>query len=610
MWLDDEAEHARLRDRLAAAAGDWDRLGRRGDELWRRRQLAGASALDAALLAPRERDFLAASRAAARRTRLLAVAVPVGAVAAIGLAIGLAITGARVRAQSEIAAAVDRRLAEARARATEAHRLDAESAELHADALRRFDRGAGLAPSAGPDGDVEHSWELAERAWARVLSVSDRAATAYARASSAFEAALFIDPSRREVRDELAYLLAARLAFAERMRQRDAAGELAERLAALIAAGAAPALRTADRTSLTVHRAPPEAAVALARFELDATGHLVLGPAAPLDAGPLAPGSYLLTGSAPGRATVHVPVLLARGRHAQVEVSLPPDGAIPPGFVLVPAGESLIGSDEENIRVGLGVSPLHAVRVDNFLIGRFEVTFADYIAWLDTLPDAERRRRSPSSPSSPGTIELVRAADHRWTLILAPTTTRHVAAWGAPIRYSGRMLRALADLVRHPGRRSLAVQDWRRFPVTGISFEDAAAYSAWLAGTLPGAHVCREEEWERAGRGADARIYTVGRQLAPSEANFDVTYGARDLAFGPDEVGSHPESASVFGVEDLQGNADELVASGRWGEANAQRGGSWYREAFQQRLDNRFRSVPTTRSIETGFRVCAPFSFK
>jgi formylglycine-generating enzyme required for sulfatase activity len=462
----------------------------------------------------------------------------------------------------------------------------------------------------GAGDDLEHSWEQAESAWARVLAVSDAAATAYARASSAFEAALFIDPSRADLRDELAYLLAARLALAERLRQRAVTGELAERLAGLVATGAAPALRTADQTRLTVHRAPPEAAVTIARFEPGARGRLVLGPAAPLGAGPLTPGSYLLIGRAPGRATVRVPVLLARGGHASVEVSLPREDAIPPGFVLVPAGESLIGSDEENIRVGLGVSPLHAVRADPFLIGRFEVAFADYIAWLDTLPDAERRRRSPSSPSSPGAVELRRGTNGQWTLALQPTTAQYVAAWGEPIRYPGRMLRTLVDFVRDPGRRSLAVQDWRRFPVTGISFEDATAYTAWLAGTLAGAHVCREEEWERAGRGADARLYTAGRQLAPSEANFDVTYGARDLAFGPDEVGSHPESASVFGVEDLQGNADELVASGRWGEANAQRGGSWYREAFQQRLDNRFRSVPTTRSIETGFRVCAPFSFK
>lgn len=607
-WLDDEAGHRRLVERLTAAAADWDRLGRRGDGLWGRRQLAGAAALDPAAVAPVEQAFLAASRSAARRARLLAIAVPVAVVVAVGLAVGLAIAGARLRARNEIAAAVGRKLAEAREHEARARRSDAEIQRLHGDALQRFDEGAGLL--AG--GALEQSWEQAERAWSRVLEVSGAAGSEYARAAAALEAVLFIDPSRGDVRDELAHLLSARLALAERLRQRELTSELAERLSGLLVTGAAPSLRGADQATLSVRRAPPEAAISIARFEGEVDGRLVLGPTSPLSAAAqLAPGSYLLIGTAPGRATVRLPVLLARGQHQAVALLLPPEAAIPPGFVLVPAGESMVGSDEENIRVGLGVSPLHPVRIDSFLIGRFEVTFADYIAWLDTLPAPERQRRSPRTPASPGAIELKLGADHRWTLMLQPTTTAYVAVWGEPIRYPGRALRALQDWVRSPGRRSHAAQDWRRFPVTGVSYDDAAAFSDWLARTrIPGAHVCREEEWERAGRGADARIYTVGRKLSPREANFDVSYGATDLAFGPDEVGSHPASASVFGVEDLQGNADEMVTTRRWGELTAERGGSWYREAFQQRLDNRFRSVPTTRTIEMGFRVCAPFSFK
>ncbi|TMQ20826.1 MAG: formylglycine-generating enzyme family protein [Deltaproteobacteria bacterium] len=281
-----------------------------------------------------------------------------------------------------------------------------------------------------------------------------------------------------------------------------------------------------------------------------------------------------------------------------VELSLPAASAIPPDLVFVPAGESLVGSDEENLRVALSVSPMHPLRLDGFLIGRFEVTFAEYIAWLDSLPPDEQARRAPRHRSRPGAIELRRDASHGWTLALQPTTQEYVAAWGQPIRYPGRTVRA--------------VQDWRRFPVTGISFEDAEAFAAWLVrtGRLPGARMCREEEWERAARGADGRIYTTGRQLLPSDANFDLTYGGTDLAFGPDEVGSHPASASVFGVEDLVGNASEMVETRRWNERTSMRAASWYRERIQQRLDNRFRSAPTARSIEMGFRLCADAVFR
>src|SRR6185503_6583273 len=268
--------------------------------------------------------------------------------------------------------------------------------------------------------------------------------------------------------------------------------------------------------------------------------------------------------------------------------------------------------NEENLRVALAVSPMHPVRLDAFLIGRHEVTFAEYIAWLDTLPPVERDLRTPRNRTRPGAIELTRGADQRWTLMLQPASLEYTAAWGEPIRYPGRILRALEDWVRHPGKRQRAAQDWRRFPVTGISFEDAEAFTRWLAqsGRPPGARMCRELEWERASRGADGRIHLNGRQLSPTEANFDVTYGGTDLAFGPDEVGSHPESASVFGVEDLQGNAEEMVRTGRWKAESALRGGSWYREQITQRLDNRFRNGTTTRSVEMGFRVCADVMFK
>src|SRR6185503_6805943 len=333
-WLDDEAEHKRGRERLAAAAREWDRLGRRGDGLWRRRQLTGAAALDAELLSPGERAFLDASRAAARRARLLRIAAPLGAVLAIALVVDLTIGGARRRARAEIADAVARNVAEAHEHAAEARRHDADAQRLRDEALQRFDEGEGLLPG----GAREHSWEQAEVAWTRALEVSAIAGAGYARANSAFEAALFIDPSRGDVRDELAGLLATRLALAERLYQRELTSELAERLSGLLATGAAASLRSAAQAVLSVRRAPPDAAIAIARFDAAAAGRLRLGPASPLaaDDAQLAPGSYLVTGSAPGRAALRLPLVLARGERRAVELSLPPASAIPPDFVLVP----------------------------------------------------------------------------------------------------------------------------------------------------------------------------------------------------------------------------------------------------------------------------------
>src|SRR5262249_28956533 len=123
---------------------------------------------------------------------------------------------------------------------------------------------------------------------------------------------------------------------------------------------------------------------------------------------------------------------------------------------------------------------------------------------------------------------------------------------------------------------------------------------------LPGARPCDEHEWERAARGADDRPYTAGDDLLPDDANVDVTYGMDPIARGPDEVGSHPASDSLFGVRDLHGNAIELVASARASYAAVGRGGGWY---YDRRVSARtylhFEEDATTRTATTGLRVCA-----
>lgn len=118
--------------------------------------------------------------------------------------------------------------------------------------------------------------------------------------------------------------------------------------------------------------------------------------------------------------------------------------------------------------------------------------------------------------------------------------------------------------------------------------------------------MCRDFEWEKAARGADGRIFATGRVLRSTDANYLATYGGSPLALGPDEVGRHHDSASPYGLEDVNGNAIELVASGRWGEQAVIIGGSWDREPPQERLDNRFVHDPEVCNAQFGFRVCAP----
>jgi formylglycine-generating enzyme required for sulfatase activity len=86
------------------------------------------------------------------------------------------------------------------------------------------------------------------------------------------------------------------------------------------------------------------------------------------------------------------------------------------------------------------------------------------------------------------------------------------------------------------------------FPVTGVTWYEAAEYAAWKGKRLP-----TEAEWEFAARGTDGRIYPWGDEWDASLAN------AGDTARGLRPVGQG--GVSPFGIYDMAGNAWEWTAS-------------------------------------------------
>jgi formylglycine-generating enzyme required for sulfatase activity len=268
---------------------------------------------------------------------------------------------------------------------------------------------------------------------------------------------------------------------------------------------------------------------------------------------------------------------------------------VPEGFVYVPAGRFLQGSadDDQVRRLFFNTTPLHQASTEGYLIARHEVTFAQWMAFLEALPARERAERLPGSSSPRNMLRLEPLPEGRWRLTFRPTTAIYSALDGEPVRY---------------GRRSQRVaQDWRHFPVSAISFDDAEAYAAWLdrTGRVPGARLCSEREWERAARGADGRRFPSGDRLAADDANHDVTYGREPLGFGPDEVGSHPTSRSPFALEDMAGNVWEWTRSHESPEQPVIRGGSWYHGELTCQSTNREPAERTQRDPLLGLRLCA-----
>ena len=452
----------------------------------------------------------------------------------------------------------------------------ARAARLRGEAFAMFDRG---------DPGAEERYDAA-------LEATDTAHAAFLAAAARMEAALAQDATRSDVRNLHADILLDRALLADAGWRLDLRDELARRMEFYDEDGA-HRRRLAEPAQLTVEVEPAGADIRLHIYERKGD-RLILSEQPVARRGDLAPGSYLLMVTAAGRAPVRYPVRLERGERRQVQIALPPADRVPQGFVFIPPGRYLAGSagDEDMRRAFFNAPPLHAIDIGGYLIAVREVTFADWIEFLEAQDPAERARRTPGV-STLGTrnVKLERDGEG-WTLSLPLGDQVVTAREGQPIVY--------------PGRQRRREQDWLAMPVIGISAEDAEAYLAWLGrtGRVPGARLCTEREWVRAARGADQRTFPHGFRLEPDDACFDATYKKDPGSMGPDEVGSHPTTRSPFGLDDTVGNAFEWTRGPSPG-VYAVRGGSYFDARITLQLPNRLETLATVRDPTLGLRVCA-----
>lgn len=128
------------------------------------------------------------------------------------------------------------------------------------------------------------------------------------------------------------------------------------------------------------------------------------------------------------------------------------------------------------------------------------------------------------------------------------------------------------------------------YPVIMIFFHEAQAYANWLAKiTNQPWRLSSEDEWEKAARGTDGRIYPWGNSWdlsrantanSRSDSNESEYYHGEDGGRGDlTKVGSYPTGASPYGIQDMAGNVwewtnsiAEEIDSQKW---RVLRGGSW-----------------------------------
>lgn len=223
--------------------------------------------------------------------------------------------------------------------------------------------------------------------------------------------------------------------------------------------------------------------------------------------------------------------------------------------------------------------PAHQVTVDSFLMESTEVTFDQYVAFLNVRgPDAHINRCAGF-----------------------PCIQTQNESRDAPIIFDGTTYSIGVGLSQHP--------------VYGVTWYGAREYCEAVGRRLP-----TEAEWERAARADDGRIYPWGNTWDNALAK---TRLPRDAPPGSLQVGSLPLGASIYGVFDLAGNVaewmsdyyserhyDEQARQGNAvnprgpiiGQQKVLRGGSWDGLPFFSRTVHRQSARPDDFRRWIGFR--------
>ena len=372
----------------------------------------------------------------------------------------------------------------------------------------------------------------------------------YDEASTLLQGALKYSPDYQPAQRSLAQLFLRRLHEAEERGEKGAAAFFREQVRLHDAT-----LLHDVHTQLSLATEPKGVRVTLFRLSeqdriLEAEDSTQL-PNSPIDKLYLEGGSYTLRleldGHIPVTAAVHTGTSYGDGC-IDLSIRLPRIDEVASDFAVVPAGAFHRGGDPLSID---GQGPAR-VELKTFAIGRHPVTQVEFRQWLGS-------GQAPADASS----------SFRW--------------WDD-----------LTEVPQH--ERS-------NLPALGVPIALAEAFARWRS-AQSGFHLRlpSHDEWEKAARGVDGRVFPWGNSWVATYCNGPEGFADQPR---PRPVGSRRQDRSVYGVCDLAGGVCEWVD----GEVPHRpdrawlRGGSWRSHPRHARICSRSTLPRNSRDRTVGFRL-------
>ncbi|KAF0246967.1 MAG: hypothetical protein FD180_190 [Planctomycetota bacterium] len=236
----------------------------------------------------------------------------------------------------------------------------------------------------------------------------------------------------------------------------------------------------------------------------------------PLSGVELPQGSYRCALKADGFAETYLPVRIDRGGVWNQDVNLYRPEEIPKGFCYVPGGPFIFGGEHA------GGGPEETKVSEDLFVARFPVIAREYLEFLNDLCASGRAEEARKRQPREGDVRFFREVGGHFEPI--PESEKGVWLTSAEL------------------------------PVMGVSWFDAVALISWRSAREGLAYrLMHEEEWEKAARGVDARVFSWGDDYDPSFANNTLSHPGGPRICAP---GSFPVDESPYGVVDLGGNME------------------------------------------------------